>query len=158
MGRCYLRPMSTQTSTFADPNTFSHDQQEEGTTFAPKFDAQGLVLAIAQEAESGRVLMVAHMNAEALRLTIETGIAHYWSRSRQSLWKKGESSGELQRVIEMRTDCDQDAILISVEQTGRGAACHTGRKSCFYRVVEDTATLRDSGEPRLFDPKQVYGR
>lgn len=155
MGRCYLRPMST-VSTFADPKALSHDAAEEGTVFAPKFDAHGLVIAIAQEASSGRVLMVAHMNAEALRLTIETGIAHYWSRSRQSLWKKGESSGELQQVVEMRTDCDQDAILISVVQTGRGAACHTGRKSCFYRIVEDTATLRDAGDSRLFDPKDVY--
>jgi phosphoribosyl-AMP cyclohydrolase len=158
MGRCYLRPMSTSVSTFADPKTLSHDAVEEGTSFAPKFDAHGLVIAIAQEAGSGRVLMVAYMNAEALRLTIETGIAHYWSRSRQSLWKKGESSGEVQKVVEMRTDCDQDAILISVIQTGRGAACHTGRKSCFYRIVEDAATLRDTGEARLFDPEEVYKR
>ena len=153
--------MSTSTAAptiFADPKSLSHDAIEEGTTFAPKFDAHGLVIAIAQEAGSGRVLMVAHMNAEALRLTIETGIAHYWSRSRQSLWKKGESSGELQQVVEMRTDCDQDAILISVEQQGRGAACHTGRKSCFYRIVEDAETLRDGGEARLFDPKDVYKR
>lgn len=145
-------------TSFADPNTLSHEELEEGATFAPKFDAHGLVIAIAQEASSGRVLMVAHMNADALRLTIETGIAHYWSRSRKSLWKKGESSGELQRVVEMRTDCDQDAILISVEQTGRGAACHTGRKSCFYRTVEDAVTLRDTGEARLFDPGEVYKR
>lgn len=143
---------------FADPKTLNHDALEEGTTFAPKFDAHGLVIAIAQEAGSGRVLMVAHMNAEALRLTIETGIAHYWSRSRKSLWKKGESSGELQQVLEMRTDCDQDTILLSVEQTGRGAACHTGRKSCFYRIVEDAETLRDTGEARLFDPSEVYKR
>ncbi len=149
--------MSTSTAApFADNLSLDHTSREEGTTFAPKFDAHGLVIAIAQEAGSGRVLMVAHMNAEALRLTIETGIAHYWSRSRQSLWKKGESSGELQQVVEMRTDCDQDAILISVVQTGRGAACHTGRKSCFYRIVEDAATLRDAGDPRLFDPKDVY--
>ena len=148
--------MSKPVSTFADPASLSHDEQEEGTTFAPKFDAHGLVIAIAQEASSGRVLMVAHMNAEALRLTIETGIAHYWSRSRQSLWKKGESSGELQQVVEMRTDCDQDAILLSVEQTGRGAACHTGRKSCFYRIVVDGQSLRHTGEARLFDPKDVY--
>lgn len=158
MGRCYLRPMSTSARTFADPARLSHAEQEEGTVFAPRFDAHGLVIAIAQEAGSGRVLMVAHMNAEALRLTIETGIAHYWSRSRKSIWKKGESSGELQKVLEIRTDCDQDAILITVEQHGRGAACHTGRKSCFYRVVEDIASLRDSGEPRLFDPAVVYNK
>ena len=96
------------------------------------------------------------MNAEALRLTLETGDVHYYSRSRKKLWKKGESSGEVQKLIEMRTDCDQDVVLMLVEQTGRGAACHTGRKSCFYRIVEGTDTLRQSGEPRLFDPKDVY--
>lgn len=143
-------------TTFADPSTLSHAELEEGTTFAPKFDAHGLVTAVAQEAGTNRVLMVAHMNAEALRLTLETGTVHYYSRSRQKIWKKGESSGELQRLIEMRTDCDQDVILMSVEQTGRGAACHTGRKSCFYRIVEDPSTLRDAGEPRLFDPAEVY--
>ena len=141
---------------FADPTTLDHDAIEEGTTFAPKFDAHGLVTAVAQEAGSNRVLMVAHMNAEALRLTIETGEVHYYSRSRQKLWKKGESSGEIQKLIEMRTDCDQDVVLLLVKQTGRGAACHTGRKSCFYRIVEDATTLRHTGEPRLFDPAQVY--
>ncbi len=141
---------------FADPSTFSHEAIEEGATFAPKFDASGLVTAIAQEAGSNRVLMVAHMNAEALRLTLETGDVHYYSRSRKKLWKKGESSGEVQKLIEMRTDCDQDVVLMLVEQTGRGAACHTGRKSCFYRIVEGTDTLRQSGEPLLFDPRDVY--
>lgn len=143
-------------TTFADPSTLSHADLEEGTIFAPKFDAHGLVTAVAQEAGSDRVLMVAHMNAEALRLTLETGEAHYYSRSRQKLWKKGESSGEIQKLVEMRTDCDQDVVLLLVEQTGRGAACHTGRKSCFYRVVEGTQSLRDVGEPRLFDPAEVY--
>lgn len=141
---------------FADPSTLSHADLEEGTLFAPKFDAHGLVTAVAQEAGSNRVLMVAHMNAEALRLTLETGEAHYYSRSRQKLWKKGESSGEVQKLVEMRTDCDQDVVLLLVEQTGRGAACHTGRKSCFYRIVVDGTTLRQSGEPRLFDPAEVY--
>jgi phosphoribosyl-AMP cyclohydrolase len=141
---------------FADPKTLSHVDLEEGTLFAPKFDAHGLVTAVAQEAGSNRVLMVAHMNAEALRLTIETGEVHYYSRSRNKLWKKGESSGEIQQLVEMRTDCDQDVVLLLVEQTGRGAACHTGRKSCFYRIVENAETLRQSGEPRLFDPAQVY--
>jgi phosphoribosyl-AMP cyclohydrolase len=141
---------------FADPKNLNHAEQEEGTVFAPKFDAHGLVTAVAQEAGTNRVLMVAHMNAEALRLTLETGDVHYYSRSRQKIWKKGESSGEIQKLVEMRTDCDQDVILMSVEQTGRGAACHTGRKSCFYRVVVDGQTLRDSGEPRLFDPTDVY--
>lgn len=143
-------------TTFADPTALSHADLEEGTLFAPKFDAHGLVTAVAQEAGSNRVLMVAHMNAEALRLTIETGEVHYYSRSRQKLWKKGESSGEIQKLVEMRTDCDQDVVLLLVEQTGRGAACHTGRKSCFYRIVESTETLRQSGEARLFDPAEVY--
>lgn len=143
-------------TSFADPTALSHADLEEGTLFAPKFDAHGLVTAVAQEAGSNRVLMVAHMNAEALRLTIETGEVHYYSRSRKKLWKKGESSGEIQKLVEMRTDCDQDVVLLLVEQTGRGAACHTGRKSCFYRIIEDAATLRQSGEPRLFDPAEVY--
>jgi phosphoribosyl-AMP cyclohydrolase len=143
-------------TTFADPSTLDHADLEEGTLFAPKFDAHGLVTAVAQEAGSNRVLMVAHMNAEALRLTIETGEVHYYSRSRKKLWKKGESSGEIQKLVEMRTDCDQDVVLMLVEQTGRGAACHTGRKSCFYRIVENTETLRQTGEARLFDPADVY--
>lgn len=143
-------------TTFADPNALSHADLEEGTVFAPRFDANGLVTAVAQEADSKRVLMVAHMNAEALRLTLETGEAHYYSRSRAKLWKKGESSGEIQKVIEVRTDCDQDVVLLLVEQSGRGAACHTGRKSCFYRIIKDDDTLRDSGEARLFDPAEVY--
>jgi phosphoribosyl-AMP cyclohydrolase len=144
-------------STFTDPASLTHDQLEEGTAFAPRFDAHGLIFAIAQEAGSGRVLMAAHMNAEALRLTIETGDVHYYSRSRKALWKKGETSGEVQKLIELRTDCDQDVILLTVEQTGRGAACHTGRKSCFYRVL-DKGALADSGEPRLFDPATVYAK
>jgi phosphoribosyl-AMP cyclohydrolase len=142
-------------STLIDPATLGHAELEEGTVFSPRFDAQQLVTAIVQEAGSNRVLMLAHMNAEALRLTLSTGEAHYWSRSRAKIWKKGESSGEVQKLVEMRVDCDQDAVLLLVEQTGRGAACHTGRKSCFYRIVEDGG-LRDSGEPRLFDPAQVY--
>ena len=140
---------------FTDPSTLSHDELEEGAVFAPRFDAQGLITAIAQEAGSGRVLMVAHMNAEALALTISSGEAHYYSRSRKALWKKGETSGEVQKVVELRTDCDQDVVLLAVEQTGRGAACHTGRKSCFYRRMVD-GKLADTGEPRLFDPKDVY--
>lgn len=142
-------------TSFADPKTLSHDQIEEGSALAPKFDAHGLLTAIAVEASSKDVLMLAHMNAEALALTLATGEAHYYSRSRRSIWKKGETSGEIQKIVEVRVDCDQDAILLIVEQTGRGAACHTGRKSCFYRRVEDGA-LVDTGEPKLFDPKQVY--
>lgn len=142
-------------SSFTDPATLSHADLEEGTVFAPRFDAHGLITAIAQEAGSGRILMVAHMNAEALRLTIATGEVHYYSRSRKSLWKKGEASGEIQKLITLAIDCDQDVLLLTVEQTGRGAACHTGRKSCFYRTLENGA-LRDTGEPRLFDPSVVY--
>jgi phosphoribosyl-AMP cyclohydrolase len=102
--------------------------------------------------------MVAHMNAEALRLTIETGEVHYYSRSRHKLWKKGETSGEVQKLWALATDCDQDVILLRVEQLGRGAACHTGRTSCFYRILDPEGTLRNPGEPRLFDPKVVYDR
>ena len=145
--------------TFADPTALSHEQLEEGTLFAPRFDAAGLVTVVTIEASSKDVLMLAHMNAEALSLTLETGIAHYWSRSRNKIWKKGETSGELQKLVALRTDCDQDALVLTVEQTGRGAACHTGRKSCFYRQVEvtgETAALKDTGLPRLFDPAKVY--
>jgi phosphoribosyl-AMP cyclohydrolase len=145
-------------TTFADPKTLEHTELEEGTTFAPKFDAHGLVTAIAIDAGSREVLMLAHMNAEALALTLETGAAHYFSRSRAKIWKKGESSGEVQKVVEIRTDCDQDAILLTVEQTGRGAACHTGRRSCFYRRVTADGSLADAGVPRLFDPKDVYAQ
>ena len=142
---------------FTDPHTLSPDVIEEGSEFAPRFDDNGLVTAIAVEAASGAVLMLAHMNAEALRLTLETGEVHYFSRSRNRLWKKGETSGEVQKLIRLATDCDQDVVLLTVEQTGRGAACHTGRKSCFYRVL-DHGQLKDTGEPRLFDPKAVYQR
>ena len=107
---------------------------EESLGFAPKFDAHGLVTCVATDATTGDVLMVAHMNAEALKRTIESGEAWYYSRSRGALWRKGESSGHTQRVIEMRVDCDQDAVWIKVEQGGAGA-CHTGRRSCFYRAV-----------------------
>ena len=109
---------------------------EEGLFLTPRFDASGLVTVVVTDADDGMVLMVAHMNAEALALSIETGIAHYWSRSRETLWKKGETSGNFQKILEMRTDCDQDAIWITVNVMGNGETCHTGRRSCFYRVVE----------------------
>ena len=128
-------------NTFTDPSTLTHDQLEEGTAFAPRFDAHGLIFAIAQEAGSGRVLMAAHMNAEALQRTIETGEVHYYSRSRKALWKKGETSGQVQRVVEARVDCDQDAVLLKVLPQGDGGACHVGFRSCFYRVVEDGALV-----------------
>ncbi len=112
---------------------------EEGTDLSPRFDAAGLVSAIVIDADDGAVLMLAHMNAQALSLTLETGIAHYWSRSRAQLWKKGETSGNVQHVVDILADCDQDALLLRVRVAGDGATCHTGRRSCFYRTVE----LRD---------------
>ena len=133
------------------------DEIEEGLAFRPKFDAAGLLTCVATDATSSEVLMVAHMNDEALHKTIATGEAWYFSRSRQTLWRKGESSGHGQRVVEMRLDCDQDAIWIRVEQTG--AACHTGRRSCFYRKVEageSGARLSFVDADRVFDPKDVY--
>ena len=133
------------------------DDREEGLALKPKFDASGLLTCVATDAATGEVLMVAHMNEEALRKTIETGEGWYFSRARQALWRKGETSGQTQRVIEIRMDCDQDAVWIRVEQVG--AACHTGRKSCFYRRVErdgGTAQLRFVDAERLFDPKAVY--
>jgi phosphoribosyl-AMP cyclohydrolase len=134
-----------------------NDEREEGLALQPRFDASGLVTCVATDAATGEVLMVAHMNDEALRKTIATGEAWYFSRSRNALWRKGETSGQTQRVIEMRIDCDQDAIWIRVEQVG--AACHTGRKSCFYRKVEageGGARLSFVDAERLFDPKTVY--
>ena len=107
---------------------------EEGLAFEPKFDANGLDTAVVTDAANGDVLMVAHMNEEALAKTVATGEAWYYSRSRQKLWKKGESSGHVQRVVEMRVDCDQDAVWLKVDQQGAGA-CHTGRRSCFYRAI-----------------------
>jgi phosphoribosyl-AMP cyclohydrolase len=130
---------------------------EEGLTLQPKFDASGLVTCVATDAATSEVLMVAHMNDEALRKTIATGEAWYFSRSRNALWRKGETSGHIQRVVEMRLDCDQDAIWIRVEQTG--AACHTGRRSCFYRQVtagEGGTQLSFVDADRLFDPSSVY--
>jgi phosphoribosyl-AMP cyclohydrolase len=138
----------------------STDEVEEGAAFAPKFDADGLVTCVATDARSGDVLMVAHMNAQALQKTIATGEAWYFSRSRSALWRKGESSGHVQRVVEMRIDCDQDAVWIRVEQEGAGA-CHTGRRSCFYRAVPlgrgGAVTLEFRESERTFDPDAVYG-
>ncbi|MEM5516074.1 phosphoribosyl-AMP cyclohydrolase [Henriciella sp. AS95] len=118
--------------------------QDEAQTLRPKFDSDGLIAAIAQDAETGEVLMLAWMNADALQQTIETGLATYWSRSRRKLWVKGETSASLQHIVEIRVDCDQDAVLLKVRKDG--PACHTGRRSCFYRVVgEDGRTLSKSG-------------
>ncbi|MEQ8481570.1 MAG: phosphoribosyl-AMP cyclohydrolase [Hoeflea sp.] len=133
---------------------------EESDALTPRFDSSGLVTAVVSDAGDNEVLMLAFMNAEALRLTIETGIAHYWSRSRNSLWKKGETSGNLQMVEEIRVDCDQDAVLLKVRVKGADATCHTGRRSCFYRKV-----VLDGDQPRLetdsaplFDPGAVYSK
>jgi phosphoribosyl-AMP cyclohydrolase len=138
----------------------SAENVEEGRALAPKFDAAGLVTCVATDAATGDVLMVAHMNAEALHKTIETGEAWYFSRSRKTLWKKGETSGHIQRVVEMRIDCDQDAVWIKVQQQG-GGACHTGRRSCFYRAVPlgkpGAVTLEFRDAEKAFDPATVYG-
>jgi phosphoribosyl-AMP cyclohydrolase len=134
----------------------NHDA-EDGLDLQPKFDASGLLTCVATDAATGEVLMVAHMNEEALRKTIASGDAWYFSRARNALWRKGESSGHIQRVVEMRIDCDQDAIWIRVEQTG--AACHTGRRSCFYRKVDaagDGTKLTFVDADKLFDPRVVY--
>lgn len=144
------------------PTPKSKSESEEGTAFAPNFDADGLVPAVVTSAKSGEVLMLAYMNEEALARTIETGEAHYWSRSRGRLWRKGEESGNSQRVVEMRTDCDQDAIWLKVETAGIDAACHTGRRTCFYRAVPlrvapgEGVTLSFVDAERQFDPGTVY--
>jgi phosphoribosyl-AMP cyclohydrolase len=133
---------------------------ESGTQLTPRFDANGLVTAIVTDHISGELLMVAHMNAKALAKTIETGQSHFWSRSRQELWLKGETSGTIQQVHEMRTDCDQDAIWLKVSVSGAGATCHTGMQSCFYRRIEASEDkvqlVRDDTEP-YFDPDEIYG-
>ena len=143
------------------PPPGSPRELEQGLTLSPKFDGQGGMAAVATDAESGEVLMLAWMNAEALALTIRTGEAHFWSRSRRRIWKKGEESGNVLEVIEMRTDCDQDAIWMRVKISGHGAACHTGHRTCFYRSIpvgqdSGTAELHHSGTPRAFDPASVY--
>lgn len=119
---------------------------EEGRAFTPRFGADGLITCVAADVQTGAVLMVAHMNAEALARTLDTGEAWYWSRSRGELWHKGATSGQIQTVVEMRVDCDQDAILLNVRVGGDGGACHTGRPSCFYRRVPLGPT---AGQPGL---------
>jgi phosphoribosyl-AMP cyclohydrolase len=118
------------------PTALNPADVEQGTLFQPKFDQDGLVGAIVTDDASGVVLMFAWMNEEALRLSLETGIAHFWSRSRRKLWRKGEESGNTLAIREARVDCDQDAIWLKVSIGGNGVACHTGAKSCFYRTVE----------------------
>jgi phosphoribosyl-AMP cyclohydrolase len=119
----------------ATPAVPSKHELENGLGFTPRFDESGLMAAIVTDAASGDVLMLAFMNEDALARTLATGEAHFWSRSRRTLWRKGETSGNVLRVVEMRTDCDQDCVLLRVEIGGDKAACHTGRKSCFYRRV-----------------------
>src|SRR5215470_17758512 len=132
---------------------------EEGLTFTPKFDTDGLIVTVVTDIKSGDVLMVAHMNNEALQKTILTGEAWYYSRSRRALWKKGEISGHVQRVRELRVDCDQDALWLKVEQLGPGA-CHTGRRSCFYRALPlgktGNVVLEFRDAEKRFDPEKVY--
>jgi phosphoribosyl-AMP cyclohydrolase len=133
---------------------------EEGLAFRPKFDSDGLITCVVTDVVSGDLLMVAHMNAEALRRTIESGDAWYFSRSRKKLWRKGESSGHGQRVAELRVDCDQDSLWLKVEQQCPGA-CHTGRRSCFYRAVplgKSGASLQFRDGEQAFDPGKVYGK
>ncbi|WP_274424353.1 phosphoribosyl-AMP cyclohydrolase [Chelativorans sp. YIM 93263] len=122
------------TISFEAPSSDKH-VLEEGSEFMPRFDANGLVTAVVTDADDGALLMLAHMNAEALAKTLETGIAHYWSRSRETLWKKGETSGNVQHVKQIAIDCDQDAVHLRVNVAGDGVTCHTGRRSCFYREV-----------------------
>ncbi|MEM8791691.1 MAG: phosphoribosyl-AMP cyclohydrolase [Pseudomonadota bacterium] len=139
----------------------SVEQVEEGFDLAPKFGSDGLLPCVTSDAQTGEVLMLGWMNAEALRLTIETGEAHYFSRTRQTLWHKGATSGLVQKVVEARIDDDQDAIWLRVDVAGSGASCHVGYRSCFYRAVP---VGRDAGQPlsfveqeKTFDPEEVYG-
>lgn len=134
---------------------------EAGFAFMPKFDRDGLIAAVVIDHATKDVLMVGYMNAEALARTIETGEAWYWSRSRQSFWKKGETSGQIQKVQEIRTDCDQDALVMSVTVEGNGATCHVGYRSCFYRKLKTQdggkLVLEHAGGARVYDPVDVYG-
>ncbi len=140
----------------------SIEQVEEGHELAPKFDDDGLIPVVTTDFETGELLMHGYMNAEALAKTIETGEAHYWSRSRRTLWHKGATSGLTQRVAEMRIDDDQDAVWLRVNVDGSGASCHVGYRSCFYRSVptgsaEGPLTLQYEETEKVFDPEDVYG-
>ena len=130
---------------------------EEGLDFTPRFDSAGLITAIAQDADTGQILMVAYMNKEALETTIKTGIATYYSRSRAKLWKKGEQSGHIQKVKQILTDCDQDCLIlkVSVDQ----GQCHTGYQSCFYRALKkDSDTQLEQIAEKVYDPNQAYNK
>jgi len=151
---------TTGSSLFASRESI--EQVEEGAELAPKFDENGLIPVVTTDAESGEVLMHGYMNAEALTKTIETGEAHYWSRSRQTLWHKGATSGLIQKVVEIRIDDDQDAVWLRCNVQG-GASCHVGYRSCFFRSVPVGATtgapakLTFEESEKVFDPKEVYG-
>ncbi len=155
-------PNAATTAAPFDART-SIEQVEEGCALAPKFDGDGLIPCVTTDAASGDVLMLGYMNGEALQRTIETGEAHYWSRSRQCLWHKGATSGLAQRVVEMRIDDDQDAVWLRVDVAGSGASCHVGYRSCFYRSVElggapdGPARLVFTESEKTFDPEAVYG-
>lgn len=142
------------TSHFASRTSIA--QVEEGTSLAPRFDADGHIPVVTTDAQSGEVLMMGVMTVEALRLTMQTGEAHYFSRARQCLWHKGATSGLVQRVVEMRIDDDQDAIWLRVEVAG-GASCHVGYRSCFFRAVDTDGGLRFVESAKVFDPATVYG-
>lgn len=151
---------TTESALFSARRTI--EQVEEGHELAPKFDEHGLIACVTTAANSGEVLMLGYMNAEALEKTIQTGEAHYFSRSRQVLWHKGATSGLVQKIVEMRIDDDQDAVWISVEIPG-DASCHVGYRSCFYRSVptgsafSDVVPLKFEEDEKSFDPVEVYG-
>ncbi len=155
------RPAPESLAAFAARTTVA--QVEEGLALAPRFDADGLIPCITTDADTGEVLMLGYMNGEALQRTIATGTAHYWSRSRQCLWRKGATSGLTQQIVEMRIDDDQDAVWLRVRVAGSGASCHVGYRSCFYRSVElgvapgGPARLVFTESRKSFDPKAVYG-
>ncbi|MEP1933259.1 MAG: phosphoribosyl-AMP cyclohydrolase [Roseibium sp.] len=135
---------------------------ETGDLLMPKFDSDGLIVAVVTDAHSSEVLMVGYMNEEALKRTIETGEAWYWSRSRQSFWKKGETSGQIQKIQEILTDCDQDALVLKVLVEGNGATCHVGYRSCFFRKVgtggSGAVKLERVEADRVYDPSEIYGK
>ena len=148
----------TEDKTF--PARGSIEEIEEGALLQPKFDEKGLIPCIVQDADSGEILMFAYMNSTALQASISTGLAHYYSRSRNKLWKKGEQSGNFQRIVSLLIDCDQDCVLIKVKIDG-GASCHLGYRSCFFRGVEDLSENTDfkldfTEKEKVFDPKKVY--
>lgn len=159
--------MNPDKTVTAPPSPFAAritvEQVEEGLALAPKFDADGLIPCVTTDVDTGDVLMLGYMNGEALQRTIATGEAHYWSRSRQSLWRKGATSGLAQYIVEMRIDDDQDAVWLRVRVAGVGASCHVGYRSCFYRSVEvggpsgGPARLVFVESRKSFDPKAVYG-